>query len=181
AHDAVPEAVFHQADLREIPADDGQFALIVCGLALAHVADLCSAITELARVLATGGHLIVSVLPPLPALLGWHVPFAGVLGPLLPPNAGSGARQKAVAKSAGGSAAWFADPGPQAAVDAGLGFCFGEAEVGVGGEELVAGLGGVEFTSGTYRPSACGQVASWWGASTPAWATESSPAPLTVT
>src|SRR2546426_9070672 len=61
------------------------------------------------------------------------------------PNAGSGARQNAVAKSAGGSAAWFAGPGPQAAVDAGLGFCFGEAEVGGGVEELVCDLGGVEF------------------------------------
>lgn len=80
AHDAVPEAVFHQADLRHIPADHGQFALIVCGLALAHVADLFSAITELARVLATGGHLIVSVLHPLQALLGWHAPFEGELG-----------------------------------------------------------------------------------------------------
>jgi SAM-dependent methyltransferase len=77
ARQAVPEAVFHQADLREIPADDGQFALIVCGLALAHVADLSSAIAELARVLAPGGHLIVSVLHPLQALLGWHAPFQG--------------------------------------------------------------------------------------------------------
>ncbi|MGH9010443.1 MAG: class I SAM-dependent methyltransferase [Acidimicrobiia bacterium] len=75
ARQAVPEAVFHQADLREIPADDGQFALVVCGLALAHVADLTSAIAELARVLAPGGHLIVSVLHPLQALLGWHAPF----------------------------------------------------------------------------------------------------------
>jgi SAM-dependent methyltransferase len=77
ARRAVPEAAFHQADLREIPADDGQFALVVCGLALAHVADLSSAIAELARVLAPGGHLIVSVLHPFLALLGWHAPFQG--------------------------------------------------------------------------------------------------------
>jgi ubiquinone/menaquinone biosynthesis C-methylase UbiE len=56
--------------LREIPADDGQFTLVVCGLALAHVADLSSAIAELARVLAPGGRLIL-------ALLGWHAPFLG--------------------------------------------------------------------------------------------------------
>lgn len=77
ARQAVPEAVFHQADLREIPAGDGQFTLVLCGLALAHVADLSSAIAELARVLAPGGHLLVSVLHPLQALLGWHAPFQG--------------------------------------------------------------------------------------------------------
>jgi len=77
---AVPEAVFHQADLSGIPAEDGQFALIVCGLALAHVADLSPPISELARVLATGGHLIVSVLHPFQALLGWHAPFEGEPG-----------------------------------------------------------------------------------------------------
>ena len=60
--------------------EDGQFALIVCGLALAHVADLSPAISELARVLATGGHLIVSVLHPFQALLGWHAPFEGEPG-----------------------------------------------------------------------------------------------------
>lgn len=77
ARQAVPEAAFHEAELREIPADDGQFALVVCGLALAHVADLSSAIAELARVLTPGGHLIVSVLHPFLAFLGWHAPFQG--------------------------------------------------------------------------------------------------------
>jgi hypothetical protein len=32
---------------------------------------------ELARVLAPGGRLIVSVLHPFQALLGWHAPFTG--------------------------------------------------------------------------------------------------------
>jgi SAM-dependent methyltransferase len=73
---AVPGAEFHEADLREIPAEDGQFALVVCGLALAHVADLTHTIAEVARVLAPGGHVIVSVLHPFQAMLGWHAPFA---------------------------------------------------------------------------------------------------------
>jgi SAM-dependent methyltransferase len=80
ARAAVPDAVFVEADLRDVPGEDGQFALIVCGLALAHVADLSAAITELARVLRTGGHLIVSVLHPFQALLGWHAPFEDELG-----------------------------------------------------------------------------------------------------
>lgn len=80
ARAAVPAAVFHEADLRSIPAEDGEFALVVCGLALAHVADLPAAIAELVRVLAAGGHLIVSVLHPFQALLGWHAPFEDELG-----------------------------------------------------------------------------------------------------
>src|SRR5687767_7333185 len=80
ARGAVPQAAFHESDLCNIPADDGQFALVVCGLALAHVTDLPAAITELARVLGTGGRLIVSVLHPFQALLGWHAPFEDELG-----------------------------------------------------------------------------------------------------
>jgi ubiquinone/menaquinone biosynthesis C-methylase UbiE len=75
ARAAVPEAVFHEADLMHIPAEDGEFSLVVCGLALAHVSDLGAAVGELARVLATGGHLVVSVLHPFQALLGWQAPF----------------------------------------------------------------------------------------------------------
>jgi SAM-dependent methyltransferase len=75
ARGAVPEADFYEADLRAIPEEDSQFALVVCGLALAHVAELDKAAGELARVLAPGGHLIVSVLHPLQAFLGWHAPF----------------------------------------------------------------------------------------------------------
>jgi SAM-dependent methyltransferase len=80
ARDAVPEAVFFEAELAHLPAEDGEFGLVVCGLALAHVADLDGAIDELARVLAVGGHLVVSVLHPFQALLGWHAPFEDEAG-----------------------------------------------------------------------------------------------------
>jgi SAM-dependent methyltransferase len=80
ARSAVPGALLLEADLRQIPATDRQFSLVVCGLALAHVADLAVAVAELARVLAPGGHLIVSVLHPFQALLGWHAPFEDELG-----------------------------------------------------------------------------------------------------
>ena len=75
ARDAVRDAVFLEADLVDIPAENDQFDLIVCGLALAHVVDLDAAIRELARVLRPGGHLIISVLHPFQAFLGWHAPF----------------------------------------------------------------------------------------------------------
>lgn len=76
----VPEASFAVADLRALPFDDGAFALAVCGLALAHLPSLEAGVGELARVLAPGGHLIVSVLHPFQALLGWHAPFSGADG-----------------------------------------------------------------------------------------------------
>jgi SAM-dependent methyltransferase len=75
ARAAVPTATFRQADIRSIPAADAEFALVVSGLALAHVADLGGTTAELARVLAPGGRLIVSVLHPFQAILGWHAPF----------------------------------------------------------------------------------------------------------
>jgi SAM-dependent methyltransferase len=75
ARERVPAAEFQTGDLRKLPVDDASFELVVCGLALAHLPELDGAVRELARVLAPGGHLIVSVLHPFQALLGWHAPF----------------------------------------------------------------------------------------------------------
>jgi SAM-dependent methyltransferase len=72
----VPGATFREADLRNIPGAGGEFDLVVCGLALALVAELGAAVAELSRVLRPGGHLVVSVLHPFQAYLGWHAPFA---------------------------------------------------------------------------------------------------------
>jgi len=71
----VPEASFREGDLLAIPRPSGELDLVVCGLALAHVADLHGAATELSRVLRSGGIAIVSVLHPFLAQLGWHAPF----------------------------------------------------------------------------------------------------------
>jgi ubiquinone/menaquinone biosynthesis C-methylase UbiE len=75
ARETVTGAEFLEADLVDIPAHDGEFDIIVCGLALAHVAELDRAVGELARVLRPGGHLVISVLHPFQAMLGWHAPF----------------------------------------------------------------------------------------------------------
>jgi SAM-dependent methyltransferase len=71
----VPGARFGEADLRSIPAGDGEFDLVVCGLALAHLPELGPPVAEMARVLRPGGRLVVSVLHPFQAHLGWHAPF----------------------------------------------------------------------------------------------------------
>jgi SAM-dependent methyltransferase len=76
----VPEASFSVADVRELPFADASFEVVVCGLALAHLPTLDGGVAELARVLAPGGHLIVSVLHPFQALLGWNAPFSGADG-----------------------------------------------------------------------------------------------------
>jgi ubiquinone/menaquinone biosynthesis C-methylase UbiE len=75
-----PGARFVEADLRDIPAEDGSFDLVVCGLALAHLAELGPGVTELARVARQSGRLVVSVLHPFQAHLGWHAPFADARG-----------------------------------------------------------------------------------------------------
>jgi SAM-dependent methyltransferase len=76
----VPEATFMEADLRDVPAEDERFDLVVCGLALAHLADLDASVAELARVLKPGGRLVASVIHPFQAHLGWHASFADARG-----------------------------------------------------------------------------------------------------
>lgn len=80
ARERVPEAEFQVGDLRELPAKDASFELIVCGLALSHLPVLNDPIRELARVLAPGGRLVISVLHPFQGLLGWHAPFINTDG-----------------------------------------------------------------------------------------------------
>ncbi|WP_406639543.1 class I SAM-dependent methyltransferase [Amycolatopsis sp. WGS_07] len=54
----------HVADLHELPVDDGSQDVVLCGLALPHVPDLAQVIAEFARVLAPGGHLVLSDVHP---------------------------------------------------------------------------------------------------------------------
>jgi SAM-dependent methyltransferase len=76
----VPDARFAEADLTAIPFADARFEVVVCGLAIAHLAQPEAAIAELARVLAPGGRLLISVLHPCLAALGWHAPFSDADG-----------------------------------------------------------------------------------------------------
>jgi len=56
----VPDGTFHEADLHDLPLADDSVDLVVCAIALSHVADLAQALTELVRVLRPNGHLVIS-------------------------------------------------------------------------------------------------------------------------
>jgi malonyl-CoA O-methyltransferase len=69
-----------QANLTSLPLASGAFDLIVCGLAVGHLADLSGSVREMARVLTGSGVLIYSDFHPFGALLGWKRSFRGVDG-----------------------------------------------------------------------------------------------------
>ena len=69
-----------QADLLALPLAGGAFDLIVCGLAVGHIADLAASVAEMGRVLDSGGVLIYSDFHPFGALLGWKRTFRAADG-----------------------------------------------------------------------------------------------------
>jgi SAM-dependent methyltransferase len=60
ARDKVPEGEFYDADLHDVPLPDDSVDLVVCAIALSHVADLGPALAEFVRVLRPNGHLVIS-------------------------------------------------------------------------------------------------------------------------
>ncbi|MBT0768160.1 class I SAM-dependent methyltransferase [Kineosporia sp. J2-2] len=60
ARSRVPSARFALGDLRRLPVADMSVDLVVCALALSHVASLEPVMAEFARVLTPGGHLVIS-------------------------------------------------------------------------------------------------------------------------
>jgi ubiquinone/menaquinone biosynthesis C-methylase UbiE len=60
ARQRVPEAKFHIAGLDRLPLPDDSVDVIVCALALEHVARLDPVLAEFARVLRPGGDLVIS-------------------------------------------------------------------------------------------------------------------------
>jgi ubiquinone/menaquinone biosynthesis C-methylase UbiE len=80
ARAAVPEAVFHHGDLTSLPAESASFDLVVCALALEHVADLNAAIAEMSRVLRPGGRMILSDPHPTAVGLGGMAYFQDAQG-----------------------------------------------------------------------------------------------------
>ncbi|MFB9415311.1 class I SAM-dependent methyltransferase [Dactylosporangium matsuzakiense] len=60
ARTRAPSAELRQGDLRELPLPDDHVDIIVCALALTHLPDVGPAITEFARVLRPGGHLVIT-------------------------------------------------------------------------------------------------------------------------
>ncbi|HEX9334821.1 MAG TPA: methyltransferase domain-containing protein [Pseudonocardiaceae bacterium] len=60
----VPQGEFLLGDLHQLPVADNAVDLVVCALALTHVATLTPVIAEFARVLRPGGHLVISDMHP---------------------------------------------------------------------------------------------------------------------
>jgi SAM-dependent methyltransferase len=56
----VTGAELRLGDLHDLPSGDATMDLVVCGLALSHVADLGPVMAEMARVLRPGGSLLIS-------------------------------------------------------------------------------------------------------------------------
>ncbi|MEJ3655518.1 class I SAM-dependent methyltransferase [Actinomycetes bacterium KLBMP 9759] len=70
ARTRVAGAEFRLGDLDALPLADATADLVVCALALTHVADLRPAFAEFARVLRPGGHLVISDIHPDRVLRG---------------------------------------------------------------------------------------------------------------
>ena len=60
AREKVPEGEFYEADLHDVPLADDSVDLVVCAIALSHVADLAHALREFVRVLRPNGHVVIS-------------------------------------------------------------------------------------------------------------------------
>jgi len=77
ARKKVPGVDFRLGKLEELPVQDATVDLVTCALALSHLDDLRPAITEFARVLKPGGHLIISDIHPTAGLTGAIAAFPG--------------------------------------------------------------------------------------------------------
>jgi ubiquinone/menaquinone biosynthesis C-methylase UbiE len=75
AREAVSAAAFRVGGLNALPAEDESADLVLCCLALTHCHDLRPPINELARVVRTGGHVILSDIHPLAVATGGHAFF----------------------------------------------------------------------------------------------------------
>jgi ubiquinone/menaquinone biosynthesis C-methylase UbiE len=70
-----PGAALVRGDLNRLPIHDQSIDVLVCALALTHVRALSGPVTELARVLRPGGHMILSDIHPVAVTTGAHAFF----------------------------------------------------------------------------------------------------------
>lgn len=77
---SAPQNHLLQGDLCALPLASAAFDLIVCGLAVGHVATLHRVIAEAGRVLKAGGELLYSDFHPFGALAGWRRTFRAANG-----------------------------------------------------------------------------------------------------
>jgi ubiquinone/menaquinone biosynthesis C-methylase UbiE len=74
------EATFRNGALHDLPAADGEFDLVTCGLALSHLQDLGPAVAELARVTKPGGRLIFTDMHPMGVAFAGQAAYQGADG-----------------------------------------------------------------------------------------------------
>ena len=70
ARTKVPAARFELADVTALPLPDDSVDLAVCALVLTHFTALEAPLTEIARVVRTGGHVVISDVHPFMVMLG---------------------------------------------------------------------------------------------------------------
>ncbi|MEV4359863.1 class I SAM-dependent methyltransferase [Nonomuraea sp. NPDC049625] len=81
----LPAVGLAMGDLHRLPLPDDAVDTVVCALALVHVPDLAPVLAEFARVLRTGGHLIITDPHPMATYLAPAAPSPGPDGsPALP-------------------------------------------------------------------------------------------------
>jgi ubiquinone/menaquinone biosynthesis C-methylase UbiE len=68
----VDGAAFVVGDIGALPVDEDSFDLAVCALSLTHVDDIARPVTELARVVRRGGHVVLSDVHPVAVATGAH-------------------------------------------------------------------------------------------------------------
>jgi ubiquinone/menaquinone biosynthesis C-methylase UbiE len=73
----LPSVQFDVGDVEQLPYDDDRFDLAVVSLALCHLTDPGDAIVELARVLRSGGALVVTDPHPFGSILGGQAFYGG--------------------------------------------------------------------------------------------------------
>ncbi len=60
ARETAPEATFETGDVEALPFPDDHFDVVVCALALCHLADLTNAVVEIGRVAKTGAKVVLT-------------------------------------------------------------------------------------------------------------------------
>ena len=74
------QAEFCEGDFTALPLEGASVDAAVCALALVHQPDIISAVAELARVVRSGGRIILSDVHPFLIFLGWQAQFRTVGG-----------------------------------------------------------------------------------------------------
>jgi SAM-dependent methyltransferase len=73
AREAAPNATFETADLEALPFPDDHFDVVVCALALCHLADLTAAVCEIGRVTRRGAKVVLTDPHPMSVAIISHL------------------------------------------------------------------------------------------------------------